>query len=148
MKEKYYNPSLDEFHVGFEYQLKFPYFGYMDCKFGIDKISHPELDEFEDELMKIAHAHTRVKYLDKIDLADLGFNITNEETKTYGYYLQGKLYYNDNGSPRELDLWYSHLKDREHIYLSLKSNHFNGNCKVYLKNKSELKRLLKQMNIL
>lgn len=170
MENRYYTPKIEEFYIGFEYEtydmsnggfviwdpndwavsfmkepdnhmwyhteLRFP-------RMPID--TAPNLIQIQ---QRINENRIRVKYLDKIDLAQIGFNIIHEEKKAYGYYIQAKLNYEDNGSPRELDLWYSHLKDKENIYLSMKSNHFNGNCKVYIKNKSELKKLLEQMDIL
>ena len=66
MADKYYTPDISEFHVGFEYEMLFPNSKYYSLIFG-NKITHLELEKFNDDLDKIAHAITRVKYLDKED---------------------------------------------------------------------------------
>ena len=77
MKEdnKYYTPDIEEFHVGFEYELLKPDSKYYKRVFGYDPVDNPELDEFSpDDLMKIAHAITRVKHLDREDIEGFGFD--------------------------------------------------------------------------
>lgn len=70
----YYTPDMEEFHSGFEFE----YF-YQDewHKHNLDgnPIVHHELDEFKDDLMKLAHAICRVKRLDKEDIESQSFVI-------------------------------------------------------------------------
>lgn len=141
MMEKYYDPEIEEFYVGFECEVNMPYIGYIPIRFGIDKIIHPELDQFKDELDKIAHAIVRVKYLDKEDLEDIGFIIEEEEIKPYGHYLKGKFKNNT-------ELWYAKRQNNEKIYVSLKSKRYNGNIRVRIKNKCDLVRIMKQSEML
>jgi hypothetical protein len=63
-KTKYREPDLNEFVFGFEFEI-LTNSGWQTIKFGIDPIIHPELDQFDEEMMKIAHAITRVKINDK-----------------------------------------------------------------------------------
>jgi hypothetical protein len=133
MDDKYYTPSLEEFHVGFEYQYKTcneinnnldwkkRTMDFMDmCDIGLEINNDP----------KIAWQY-RVKYLDKEDIESLGFKFS----ELFGY------------------VGYSHC-----ILPSYTLSHFYEivmhddptNVKFFgeIKNKSELKVLLKQLQIL
>ena len=70
----HYTPEVEEFHPGFEFE----YF-YQDewHKHNLDgnPIVHHELDEFKDDLMKIAHAICRVKRLDEDDIESFDFTM-------------------------------------------------------------------------
>jgi len=57
---KYRSPELYEFVKGFEYELLTPS-GWVKMRDGIDPIIHPELDQYDTAIMKLAHAITRVK---------------------------------------------------------------------------------------
>jgi hypothetical protein len=74
--EKYYTPEIEEFHVGFEYEMLFPNGHYYMQNFG-EPIKHLQLQEYPDDLMKIAHAITRVKHLDREDIESLEFEFDN-----------------------------------------------------------------------
>lgn len=123
MKDKYYQPTKEEFYIGFECEIyddndKTWDLVYIDTQPGLCNITGLDLD-------------IRVKYLDRSDIEDLGFKqitdncynlpIGNEEFR---------LLFEDNI-----------LK----IYLADKYSNmlFQGN----VKNKSALKILLKQLNI-
>jgi len=71
-KKKFYEPKIEEFHHGFEYE-----FLYRDKwnRHNLDgtPIVHHELDQYEDDLMKLAHAICRVKFLDQEDIESFGF---------------------------------------------------------------------------
>ena len=76
MDNKYYQPKIEEFHVGFEYEI-YEDFDYYTEKtwhkqfYGKNGTNHENMDYVhENYLDKI-----RVKYLDKQDIEDLGFEV-------------------------------------------------------------------------
>jgi hypothetical protein len=76
---KYYIPQIEEFHVGFEYELEDP----------ITKLWVKFIFE-EDKLWFVKSNKVRVKYLDKSDIESLGFKIFKEDIYRYkdtNYYL-------------------------------------------------------------
>lgn len=123
MENKYYTPIIEEFHVGFEYTHKD-----LNCKLFINE-----------DLIKsnFTVADLRVKYLDREDIESLGFKH------------DGSLWFSkDNWKLRkwkasEIDLYYCfgtiNMMGEED-----KELRFRGT----IKNKSELKKLMKQLNIL
>lgn len=150
--ERFYTPEISEFHVGFEFEISISRARSADnvtsewCPVILDKGNGTHSDLALAEYMRGTFSKrntdlnnsVRVKHLDREDIESLGFKITASESKPYGEYLQGKL----NG----MELWFAHLKGKT-PYISLKSSHYNGNMKVYLKNKSELKRILRQIGV-
>lgn len=133
MENKYYTPSIEEFHVGFEFEtsyledydtwkkvtLEFDDFGFYTSTWEVD--SNPT--EF------------RVKYLDKEDIESLGW--TDGETHGLSGYV---LNYATDDS-------YQMYYDKDNQFTQI----YNWNSKIIfegiIKNKSELKRLLKQLGI-
>lgn len=144
-ENKFYVPQIEEFHVGFEYETSTyilnqtmetrPPVEWYKSKYKVNDNTF-DLDMMEkflkDDLM------FRVKYLDKEDIEDLGF----EEIELNLYKYKEKY---DNYS----DYYWHISKDNNTITIH--------NCKDYddrvtifrgnIKNKSELKTLLKQLNI-
>jgi hypothetical protein len=147
-QNKYYTPSIEEFHVGFEYE---------EVEIGTkDKFNKTILDSWNGlvgyydgstDLYEIARGRkvVRVKYLDQEDIESLGFKLN-----PYG--CQG-------------DNLFFELKNKdfpekggyEFIELILKSNNLlmiidsTGAVRcldIVIKNKSELKKLMEQLNIL
>ena len=130
MKDKYYTPSIEEFHVGFEYE----YDG--KCVFQRDmSIS------FMDYL--ISNGKIRVKYLDKQDIESLGFihkKYKQDEYSEMRIYIGQKFeiqFFGWNISEAN-----KHIRGNMHIYLQEEA-HFMGT----VKNKSELKKILKQIGV-
>ena len=123
MKDKYYQPTKEEFYIGFEYEMQ-----HVKSE---EWIKETVRDYKDIRYVELLPNKRRVKYLDKEDIEDLGFKqitdncynlpIGNEEFR---------LLFEDNI-----------LK----IYLADKYSNmlFQGN----VKNKSALKILLKQLNI-
>jgi hypothetical protein len=144
MEIKYYIPELEEFHPGFEYEIEMPYLGYIPARFGVDKISHPELDQFTDELEKIAHANVRVKELDQEDLEELGW-----ESK-------GSRWYSLKEVPGELGYWTHvmfHMWGEDSPIIAYRGEPETAMEDQHLfvgliRNKSEMKRLMKQIHLL
>jgi len=123
---KYYTPTIEEFHIGFEYQRL------INNKW-VDETYDP-WDDFlaGDVLFCISEQSLRVKYLDKEDIESLGWYGNNN------YYLHSE------GSYK--------LQIEHHPKYSTISIESLGGFKYYgylesIKNKSELKRLMKQLGI-
>ena len=125
MENKYYTPTIEEFHVGFEYEV------YEDYDVLSEKSWHKETYP-SDTASKfyINEGLLRVKYLDLEDIESLGF----ESTKPLWYQ-----YHNDRYMIVDLsnkgDNMYSITEKRDDTYL------FYGK----IKNKSELKKVLKMI---
>lgn len=128
MKEKYYTPNIEEFHVGFEFEKTDPIIpGTWDKKV-IEYGIHMRYLE-----TSISAGTIRVKYLDEDDLLDLGFTeidssmtfeLTGDDILTLDYFKKGKG-------------WYLTYSENESQF------GFGG----WIKNRNELKKLLKQLNI-
>ena len=123
---KYYTPEIEEFHVGFEYES----LGMISTvdgsnpkrwKKGYNKILPTNLEQL------IRGGKIRVKYLDREDIESLGFKHERLATYVYKHY---SLFRVGVGNIIEIQ------KDGEVIFYGK------------IKNKSELKRLLTQLNIL
>jgi len=124
MKDKYYTPEIEEFHVGFEYEVK-------GLKGWDKKIvsSSQDILEMEELMMRSLNPY-RVKYLDREDIESLGFKQTsNRNNFRHGDTL---IYFRENKD----ELYPIDIKLKKETYRFLK-----------IKNKSELKRLLKQLGI-
>jgi hypothetical protein len=129
MKDKYYTPEISEFYVGFEFELK----DYLEYQ--IDKDVHVlnrgwdkqvvTFDFFtKNKLMPYFIQSTRVKYLDQSDIESLGW------VKKENCFIKNN--------------WKLYLYGNSHVQIQSSGNlNFNG----IIKNKSELIKLLKQLDI-
>ncbi len=155
MKDKYYTPTKEEFHVGFEYEVfqkgeeynpNFMYLMAPDTEDKWVKFTFPDpfLGYNLDRMFKTYNM--RVKHFDKDDIEELGFEFEG-----------GKLIKDVKDSFRYKGyiLDYNYLINRLIVkipnYIRDGSGNFDGFMILfngYIKNKSELKRLLKQLNIL
>jgi len=127
-KSKYYTPEIEEFHVGFEYERKQG-----------DKIiteiveplgeDFPDMGDFDYFISTMDKGYIRVKYLDKEDIESLGwvFGELNFDKFTIGF----NEYYNDG---EENILIYN---------TEIEEVRFCG----FIKNRSELKKLMQQLGI-
>jgi hypothetical protein len=129
MKNKYYTPSIEEFYVGFECEIyddddKTWDLVYVDTQPGLCNITGLDLD-------------IRVKYLDKSDIEDLGFTHI------------GALWFESKELDCRIRKWKGLEIDIYHDWSRNDGEH-TDHYKVFrgtIKNKSELKILLKQLNI-
>lgn len=155
--EKYYTPTIEEFHVGFEYQsLQDGRSPEMDASWSKEVIeTSADLEEF---LNYYNHDHIddlRVKYLDKEDIESLGWIQEPIDSKFKSmYHLEAPIYKIINNGTFLLT---TKLLTNKII---IKSPNFirdgSGNFKDYItkayeleiKNKSELSKLMKQLNII
>ena len=131
MENKYYTPSIEEFHEGFSHEYKGP----LDTKWHKEdfklKGPNPNFSWF------LTEGHFRVKYLDREDIESLGW----EYMKTHAglnedyFELSGDIYY--------MDFDYDNNFCRIAMEGEGDVTRFSGT----IKNKSELKKLLKQLGI-
>ncbi len=135
---KYYTPELEEFHVGFEYQ----------SLWGLEGINEEWHDEVysEKDCVNNLCGTLRVKHLDREDIESLGF---------YCHPTDNRVFHNKDGiiintgwsSPVRKDeptLVITHqVFDESKTRVIHEHYLFNGT----IKNKSELKRILKQLGI-
>ena len=136
---KYYTPEIEEFHVGFEYEVKwneekiilytFPNYPRAGIDWGPIRDRIAIIENLLSSKDKV-----RVKYLDKEDIESLGFEDKWEERGTWS------LVKNQTIITFNPDYTNGNVKIS---YLKRKGFMFEGQ----VKNKSELKRILKQLGI-
>jgi len=126
MENKYYTPTIEEFHVGFEYE----------ALWGIENIDGEWLKETFSEKSSISslEGKIRVKLLDREDIESEGFKFEN------GMFFKeniNELYYLDKYFDFDTKYTISRLHTQDKYVL------FEGT----IKNKSELQKLLVQLGI-
>ena len=140
MENKYYTPTIEEFHVGFEFEhLNFEgkLVSFIEqkrewnkeiCDWAWLDIICDDYEHDKEEVLKY-----RVKYLDKEDIESLGVVIDLEDNVGFeGYFKSDSV------------IFISYRIDSKHLnILNDGSSLFYGT----IKNKSELKVLLKQLGI-
>lgn len=131
MNNKYYTPTIEEFHIGFEFQ-----------KWEVHDLYYQTLimqDTTNLTFIKERLQEIRVKYLDDEDIESLGFNSFELLYGTKRYWAkEGNLViykYDDGKYGIYNSIDFKDLSKDEDLFLGI------------IKNKSELKVLLKQLNI-
>lgn len=128
MESKYYTPTIEEFHVGFEYQTLIQEHD-MCVWYKVKVNSLIDInDVFDIYNGKKENNTIRVKYLDKEDIESFGFKIT----ELYGFVK---------------DKWCILLRGEHRLEIVRKENPVDVIFYGTIKNKSELKGLLKQLGI-
>lgn len=150
MDNKYYIPTIDEFHVGFEYE-------YQDDNKVWSTSEITLLDTKISTLVGIYNKDfaTRVKYLDKDDIESLGWKYYNIKGDYLKYRLgRFELWYPVNypqpniKEDGTIELIEQPIASREFVILDIKyGNDITKVDGIRLNNKSELKVLMKQLNI-
>jgi len=122
MDKGYYTPTIEEFHVGFEIEE-------WDIKEEEDWV---KITVSSEGYKKHPHCEIRVKYLDQEDMEELGFKFieTSHENSKWFQSETALTIVEDKG---KYGIFY--------MYRPRHTNLFNGT----IKNKSELKRVLKQI---
>ncbi len=130
MEDKYYTPEIEEFHIGFEYEITT---GYEWVK---KPFTHEDFNTFLYQHLDnaVKQEQVRVKYLDKEDIESLGFT----------YFDNTAQYMLINNSRLRIIPYDNPLTGRFKIVHYDDAVLFHG----FIKNKSELKVLLKQLNIM
>lgn len=158
MEEGYYIPDITEFHVGFEYEL-IPSRGFIVVNFedpnektetlwatdyekGIFGIK--DVEPYGSALASISsgirEGKCRVKYLDKEDIEELGWYFTKLHPGTSSHEFEFDKY-NLDFDPHFNDKWNLRIYDGEDC--DNEFNYFSG----FVRNKSELSKLMKRLNI-
>lgn len=135
--DKYYTPEIEEFHVGFEYEHLQDEEMFGEITRGINYCLYTldAQDELEVIVANLEDDRLRVKHLDKEDIESLGFKQDhNHNDVRFGY---------TNGSTR-----IQHTPHRNNIEIYQWGHESDTVSGITIKNKSELKRLLKQLNII
>lgn len=136
---KYYTPEMNEFHPEFEFEYLSDN-GWKKHNLGGSPIINKDLDQFKDDLMKIAHAITRVKHLDREDIEECNFEYSALAKK---YFLKGSL-----TDVEFSGLWLENIKNSVYVINDCRMPMHRTIFYGTIKNKSELKRLLKQLQII
>jgi len=123
MTNKYYIPTIEEFHIGFECEAN--YNNKMMIPITMQGVGQEVVDYHKQNVY-------RVKYLDKEDIESLGFTVAKNDPYWYDYKNSRFYLYKDNPISK-----YWTISDEESQF------GFTGS----IKNISELKVLLKQLNI-
>lgn len=148
MDNKYYTPSVEEFYIGFECEIYnsnnewFPILFtkghlYNDLKF---------IDKFEDNLEN----SFRVKYLDKEDIESLGWVLINEIRSPFTNKLLDRFMINKEHGFNTGDNWFLNEQDNNWNIKSTSYSSYGSaiqDIQLKIKNKSELKVLMKQLGI-
>ena len=147
-KSKYYTPDITEFCVGFEYETIYlksvwtkEVLYQMDCGWF-----------FESYINDAVETEFRVKYLDREDIESLGFTFFGENNENL-VNSSVNIYHND-----ELNLMLGHYYNLGQIVIATKDPSKNETFSktgqdpnrmgfLKIKNKTELVKLLKQLNI-
>jgi len=136
---KYYTPKVEEFHVGFEYEAKSNIGGnFFKTAFGDSNGEYT--NELSDLYLDIKLNQIRVKYLDREDIESLGFKDSVFERQNFGF--NDTTYFNIKNLGRENH--YTIKYREENSWGGGEGILFQGQ----IKNKSELRKLMYQLNIL
>lgn len=128
---KYYTPSIEEFHIGFEYEWL------NENNDWIKENSPTEITvkDFNEQTFGL-----RVKLLDKEDIESLGWKLKSQtNNKGYGDWCVFKL------NKNELSIQFHRVNDNYPNKLTIRNNYLN--VSILIKNKSELIKLIKQLEI-
>src|SRR4030042_2406539 len=125
INNKYYIPTIDEFRIGFEYELCF---NNEWRQFIFDELrwfNHPNEESSLSYPALIKQGNIRVKYLDKEDIESLGFKLSYESE--YEEYIYNEYEYKVNEDLTwELDHFYNDQKDNVELRLYSHEAAING----------------------
>lgn len=150
MENKYYIPEIEEFHIGFKYKIK-------DCLSWYKRSYEPDDDSLVGDVLSwIKKKEVKVKYLDKEDIESLGWEIKEDNTKLFVLDYEKQFTNCDRKIHNKVFIHYNLISkwalittgNRKYTYkdenkLDKSITRFCG----YIKNKSELIKLMKQLGI-
>jgi hypothetical protein len=143
---KYYPPKIEEFYPGFEYEVMIPEKQTWSKETFYLNDSHINFIKYVDIQNEFTKNKIRVKYLDKEDIESLGFILKHKSIDLWfekpgitlredGYHLKNiKLNYGIHD--QKLKIVFDYTSGETQV-------HFEGK----IKNKSEFKKILKQLGI-
>ena len=151
MEDRYYNPKIDEFHVGFEYWLK----SKEPTSTKRVPIVINNFSDVQDAARHFAFDNIAVKYLSKEDIESFGFKFDATRSKVDGnfvgsyenekYYLDYSPYSYSGEFNSSVHLRVMKIKD---IPITSYQSNYQFIYDGIIKNKSELKKLLIQLEII
>lgn len=129
---KYYHPSIEEFYEGFEYEMYDNMGTWHKVKFDLSQ----HVTDFYEDSIKLDQGEYRVKYLDHSDILSAGWMEGSEKYYDFASYALRSY---------KMRVWW-HKKTTPTIEITnyLDNVNFSGT----IKNASELKRVMKMLNIL
>lgn len=136
--EKYYTPDLEEFHVGFEYEIFedfdcLPEKEWHDQVYGKNGSNHENMDYVGGDMNKF-----RVKHLDREDIESFKLVYAGWKRVSHDYY----------GKIKNRDVSVHVFKDNTVTVSVRLDGMIESECtNIIIKNKSELKRILKQVGV-
>jgi hypothetical protein len=141
---KYYTPEIEEFHVGFEFEALFTD-NKKEPNLRWVKMNEPFQFKRLYEWLGLPEPGLRVKYLDRKDIESLGFvyDKTSKESQWKFRKNNIMLYYR----PISLQLGTFTIDHMKSDFIMEYSKDNKMISLLTIKNKSELKRLLKQLSI-
>lgn len=141
MKELYYTPDIEEFHVGFEFEMDDTWGGWKKLILTEKLLKSPSVGLGSGNERAPYYWKTRVKYLDEKDIESFGFDCVSNRGMAENY---GGLFVVASNVFKQMDIelrcWYTNHR----VNISHNRTIFDGT----IKNKSELKKLLTQLNII
>lgn len=146
MENKYYTPTMEEFHVGFEHEILY------NDKF--ESLTVTSWPDFEDIHYALNLDSVRVKYLDREDIESLGFKFKESAKSlndTSSHFFD--IYTLANDIQLSHYNWYTGSSDTDYIeHRGVRIIYLPDNVDMVMfrgtiKNKSELVKLLKQLGI-
>jgi asparagine synthetase B (glutamine-hydrolysing) len=133
MESKYYTPTIEEFHVGFEFEyLSKENNFFISNDFSLD-FANDDTDTIEEVARKLGRNEIRVKLLDREDIESLGWK----------RYATIENYYSLN----KHSMWFYSNKKIVKISVSVDYEFEETGFQGVIKNKSELRKLMIQLNI-
>ncbi len=137
--DKHYTPSIEEFHVGFEYEEKIE----IDLWEKTSITQSCDLEFVEDDLEHNNGSKIRVKYLDKEDIEEVVVKVN-----PWWRYTRDDNYYTAWELSEYKEIWIS-INNPTGIWITHinANNSEQNNVPFIIKNKSELKVSMKQLNI-
>jgi len=161
-EKKYYTPKIEEFHVGFEYEIHLMSVGglvVLDSQTKeINRISEPDIKVWEptvynndivfgrtlDNIQQLINNNQiRVKYLDQEDIESLGFILKHTSIDLW-FERPGVFLRDDGYHLKNIKLNYGTHDQRLKLVFDYTAGETQVHFEGQIKNKSELKRLLKQ----
>lgn len=155
MESKYYTPTIEEFHIGFEFEelfqdkpTKMKVYSKEELKafpYSWQKLKLDTSHSISRITSKIAQDKVRVKYLDQQDIEDLGFIYTG---KSIDIWFEKKGYFQiGDWVSFKIKLHYG-LHDNRLYIIAMDCGDEYKLFEGIVKNKSELKKILQQVGVL
>lgn len=154
MENKYYTPTIEEFHVGFEYEYRSSdKTKWTTCIIDKRDLTSSNMDwcasnGIEDVFDQLELGEIRVKYLDQSDIESLGWKfkqLTQINSEIYTF-IRTNAWFND-------ETHFELIKSQNNFIHITYQNQNSWGCgsgasfQGIVKNKSELKLLMKQLGI-